>query len=343
MSKKVRFGLAFQASQPFPHYIKCLKLAQKYGFQMFQVYDDLLFKPAWPILFSVAPYLTRTSKTLLGAGVVNPFHSHPSIIATNLATLNEETNGRSFLVIGRGAFHELFGIKTVRPITAVKESIDIIQNLLLGRNVDYRGTVFSSTRQAQFRWSLRRVKTLPEIWIGTWGKKLAEIAGSMSQVKGIMISSITDPNYIEMLRERVAAGARSVGRDSSKIEIGDVIGTIVSQDRDKAFELAREASAVYLPYLSPMTEFVGVTSEEIEGVMRALSKNDLHLASLRVSEKSVNAFKMWGTPNDVIEKTSKLLDHGVTTLNYGFGRGPEDIEGIELLGKKVLPYFQNRK
>ena len=118
------------------------------------------------------------------------------------------------------------------------------------------------------------------------------------------------------------------------MEIGDVIGTVVSRDKDKSLKLAREASAIYLPYLSPMTEFVGVSKEEIDGVREALSTNNLGLASKLVSDKSVNAFKMWGTPDDIIEKTERLIQGDVTTLNYGFGRGPEDIEGIEALGAK---------
>jgi 5,10-methylenetetrahydromethanopterin reductase len=340
----IRIGLAFQASQPFSYYVKCAKLAQKFGFEMFQVYDDLMFKPAWPVLFSVAPYLSSASTMELGPGVVNPFHSHPSLIATNLACLSEETGGRSFIVIGRGAFHEFVGIRPEKPIEAVKETVEIVHDMLSGKWVDHDGRVFKATREARFRWTFKKGRR-PRIWIGTWGKKLAEMSGRMSQVDGIMISSITEPSYVRMIRERVTQGAESVGRDPSKIEVGVVIGTTVSGDRGKSFELARTAGAVYLPYLSPMTEFVGTPQSELDGVREALSKGDLALASSLVSTSSVNAFKMWGTPDDIIEKTERLFDkgHGITTINYGFGRGSEDFEGIELLGKKVLPYFRKKE
>jgi hypothetical protein len=43
---KVKFGLAFQASQPDEHYLKGLRLAEKYGFEMVQVNSDSCWTPA---------------------------------------------------------------------------------------------------------------------------------------------------------------------------------------------------------------------------------------------------------------------------------------------------------
>lgn len=131
--------------------MECAKLAKKYQFDMVQVYDDLLFKPAWPILFAMAREL-RGSGTTIGPGVVNPYHMHPALIATHLASLNEEMNGDSFLMIGKGAFHDLFDVKTPKPITATKEAIEIIYNLLSGSPTDYIGEIFKMNIGAKFRW-----------------------------------------------------------------------------------------------------------------------------------------------------------------------------------------------
>ena len=171
---------------------------------------------------------------------------------------------------------------------------------------------------------------------------MCQLAGSMKEVTGVMVSSIIDPRYIVSLRENLAIGARRASRDVDSLELGLVSGTVVSKDRDTAFKLAREAVALYLPYLSPMTEFVGIDKAEADGVREALAKGDTKLATSLVSEKSVDSFKPWGTPDDIIEKVSNLMNTGLTRINFGFGRGPEDLEGIELLGKKVLPYFASR-
>lgn len=342
----VKFGLAFQASQPFSHYAKCTALAKKYGFDMIQVYDDLLFKPAWPILFSLTSLIRESGMDVsIGPGVVNPYHCHPALIAANLACLQEETEGRAFVMVGRGAFHDLFRIEQKRPLFAVKEAIEIIYNLLSGRDPAYDGSVFKVKSGARLRWvrSQSSCETVPKIWIGTWGEKMCELAGAMKQVSGVMISSITNPKYIELLKSRIAKGALNAGRNPSEIEVGVVPGTIVSNDSEKAFCLAREASAVYLPYLHPMTEFVGIKPAEIDQLREAILRNPLDMkeAASLVPPKAVDAFKLWGTPDEIIEKTSALVDSGVVDrINFGFGRGPEDLDGIELLGSKVLPYFR---
>ena len=342
MRSKTKFGLAFQASQPFSHYIECARLAKRYGFDMFQVYDDLLFKPAWPVLHAVAPYLSDQNISL-GPGVVNPYHSHPSLIATNLACLHEETRGRAFLMIGKGAFHDLFGVKPVRPLVAIRESIEIISDILDGRGKDHNGIVFGARSGATLRWKLSTT-TPPPIWIGTWGPKMCELAGRMTQVSGVMISSITDVSYVRYLKEKVAIGAKSISRDPGEIEIGCVPGTIILEDESRALDLAREASAVYLPYLDPMPEFVGIPREEIAAVSEAVAKGNMKLAASLVGDRAVDSFKLWGNPDTIIEKTSRLIDdgRGVDRMNFGFGRGIEDIQGIELLGSKVLPYFRDQ-
>ncbi len=340
--KNPRFGLAFQASQSFDHYVKCAKLAKKYGFDMMQVYDDLLFKPSWPILFAMAPELRNTG-IKLGPGVVNPYHMHPALIATHLGCLNEEMNGDSFLMIGKGAFHDLFEIETKSPLTATREAIEIIGNLVSGKSAEFDGKIFRSKSEARFRWNYSCLYP-PQLWIGSWGPKMAELAGRMKQVSGIMVSSITDARYLSYIRERTRLGAMSVSRSPDEVEIGCVPGTIISGNREVARELARKASALYLPYLDPMTDYVGVKREDVESVREALSRNDLEAAANRVPDIAVDSFKLWGTPDDIIDKTIRMLDsgRGADRVNFGFGRGEDDIASIELLGEKVMPYLREK-
>jgi 5,10-methylenetetrahydromethanopterin reductase len=346
----MKFGLAFQASQPDEHYLKCLRLAEKYGFDMFQVYDDLLYRPAWSVLDRLAPHV-RDSRTKLtiGPGVTNPFHYHPAVIAALTADLNQATNGKAVLMIGRGAFHDLVGLTPENPIESVREAVIIIDSLIHDRREAFKGKRFNLKAEAHFRWTppdgwdpeASSAGGIP-IWIGTWGPKMCELAGSLNEVTGVMVSSIIDPKYIVSLRGHLDEGARKASRSPDSVELGLVSGAVISKDRDAAFKLAREAVAPYMPYLSPMTEFVGIDRSEIEGIKEALAEGDADLAVSLVSEKSVNAFKPWGTPDDIIEIASRLDGTGLTRLNFGFGRGASDLEGIELLGKDVLPHFRTK-
>ena len=339
----VKVGLAFSCTQPIEHYVNCTKPALRYGFDMIQVYDDLPFRPTWPIVFTLAPLMrTSRSRTSIGAGVVVPYLIHPGLIATNLACLEEESGQRAFLVLGRGAFHELFDTKAPHPITGLREAVEIIDNLFAGKRLNYQGKVFSQTEHAQFRWksTKKRRRHIP-IYLGTWGPKTAQMAGRLKNVSGIIVGAIVEPNYIHMLRENIDIGAREASR-MEVVDCGVCPSTIISNNRDNAFKKARNATAVYLPSFGNLTDHVGVSSEEVEGVRDAIAKGDMKLAYNLVSEKTIDAFTMWGTPEDIIGKTERLGQAGVTRINFALGWGPEDLDDIRLIGKKILPHFKKR-
>ena len=151
------------------------KLVEQLGFHTLSIYDDLFFKPAWPILSIVA---ANTSTIRVGPAVVNPYLIHPAITAGNIALLDEISGGRAYLGIGKGAFLDFVGVETPTPITAVRETIDIVQRLLDGSMKGYKGDFFNIDESASFRW--KPVKPKVPIVIGTWGQRMAELAGKVS-------------------------------------------------------------------------------------------------------------------------------------------------------------------
>src|SRR5207244_13173335 len=105
----MKFCLACQASQTDAHYLKCLKLANRYGFDMFQVYDDLLFKSAWSVLDQIAPHVRDSRMNLtIGPGDTNPFHYHPAIIAAYISYLDQQTTRKQILMLGRWIYTKLY-------------------------------------------------------------------------------------------------------------------------------------------------------------------------------------------------------------------------------------------
>src|SRR2546428_3273724 len=86
-----------------------------------------------------------------------------------------------------------------------------------------------------------------------------------------------------------------------------------------------------------MTEFVGIDQAEVDGVREALAKGDTKLATSLVSEKSVDSFKPWGTPDDIIEKVSNLMNTGLPGLIFGSAKGLKVLKVTNWLGRKVWP------
>jgi alkanesulfonate monooxygenase SsuD/methylene tetrahydromethanopterin reductase-like flavin-dependent oxidoreductase (luciferase family) len=84
---------------------------------------------------------------------------------------------------------------------------------------------------------------------------MCKLAGRTRRVTGVMISSITDPEYLKYLKQNIEAGARSVSRNQDEIEVGVVPSTIISNNRDEAFKLAKEGKRC-LPSLPPSNDGV---------------------------------------------------------------------------------------
>ncbi len=329
----VKFSISMQGSYPLRDYIGMAQKIESYGFDAINIYDDLMFKPTWPIVTLVGEHTERIE---VGPGIVTPQVVHPAYHAGHLAELDELTGGRAVLGIGRGAFMEFLGIeKQNKPITMVRESIQIIRRLLAGDRTLFEGEIFTATEELFFRFQPQRAD-IP-IFIGTWGPKMCQLAGELAtETKS---DGMWDPNYVPILRENIDIGARRAGRDPG--EVGICAGPLcsISSDRTAAVAAARRVLAVYLPYLHPMTEVAGVPADEIQQVRQAAAVGDFERGASYVSDLAVRKHSVSGTPADVIPQIEDMIAAGVTHVAFGHPLGPDFDEAVDLIGSQILPHF----
>ncbi|MEX2488189.1 MAG: LLM class flavin-dependent oxidoreductase [Pseudomonadales bacterium] len=332
----LKFSIGLQGSYPIRDYISKAQRIEEYGFDEVHVYDDLMFKPTWPLLTLIGEH---TSTIKVGPGIITPQIVHPCYHAGNLAELDELTDGRAVLGIARGAFWEFLGIeKQTKPITMVREAIQLIQRLLSGDRTPFYGEVFTATEELFFRFEPVR-KNVP-VFIGTWGPKMCQLAGEIAD--GVKSDGLWNPDYVKVLRENIEIGAKRASRNPDDVEI--IAGPLssISADREKARETVRRVLAVYLPYLRPMTDVAGIPEEEIENVRAAAAKGDFEKGASYISDLSVSKCSVTGTPDEVISQIEAMEAAGVNHVAFGHCLGPDFDEALDLLGREVLPHFQKR-
>lgn len=332
----LKFSVGLQGSYPVRDYISKAQRIEEFGFDEVHVYDDLMFKPTWPLLTLIGEH---TSSIKVGPGIITPQIVHPCYHAGNLAELDELTEGRAVLGIARGAFWEFLGIeKQTRPITMVREAIQLIRRLLSGDRTPFHGEVFTATEELFFRFEPLR-KEVP-VFIGTWGPKMCQLAGEIAD--GVKSDGLWNPEYVKILRENIEIGAKRAKRDPDEVEI--IAGPLssISADREKARETARRVLAVYLPYLRPMTDVAGIPEDEIANVREAAARGDFNRGASYISDLSVAKCSVTGTPEEVIRQIEEMEAAGVNHVAFGHCLGPDFDEALELLGKEVLPHFQSR-
>lgn len=331
----VKISVMLTGSFPMHDYIWMAEQIESYGFDELHIADDLIMRPAWPILTLIGHH---TERITLGPAIVTPKIAHPVYHATNLAALDELTGGRAVCGVGRGGLNTLIGIeKPYKTTQMLREAVTVMRKVIARDATPFTGKFFSTTGELLLH--QQPVRSEIPLFIGTWGPKISQLGGEITI--GIKADCVADPEYLKILRDNVHIGAERAGRDPSESEI--IIGPLcsISMDRTAAVSMMKRLLAIFLPFTSPMKEAHGIDDDRIRMANVAYLEGDYSKAESFVPDEAVRAFSLTGTPDDVIPQIEALLDAGATHIAFGPPLGPDFKESIRLLGEKVLPRFRS--
>lgn len=219
--------------------IECVRAADACG------YDSFWMPEAWErdAFTLLAELAAKTERIGLATGIVNVFSRSPALIAMSAATIDEISGGRFRLGLGTSGarvIEDFHGIQFKKPLTRLKETVQIIRTLLSGERLDFKGECFELSRfklgfkplrpdipiyiAALAPGSLRRIGEIADGWLPThW--PLARLGGGVAEIR---------------------AGAEAAGRDADRIDIAPFINVVVSDDVRAAREAARMPLAYYV-------------------------------------------------------------------------------------------------
>ncbi len=310
-------GIAFQSDKTLAEYRELASIVDRFDFATASVYQDLFYQPPWPALFQFAEH---TRRPLLGPAVVNPYLTHPVLIAANLALLDRTSGGRAYLGVGRGAFFDAIGVPQPRPLAAIRETIELVQRLLEGSRAPYHGEIFQATEEAYLRFPVpgRRVPVL----IGGWGERITTLAGEIADV--FKVGGSANPGNVSWFRERLDRGARARGRDPKAVKLAFGAVTVIDRDRRKAEEIARREVAMYVAAVAGLEPVNPPSAEEIR----------------ELSQETLRRFALFGTPEDIAFPLRALFDAGVDRFELGTPHGENELVAVRMLGEEVLPLLR---
>src|ERR1700733_9835304 len=94
------FGVTVLPDPPYSRWLELIQGAESHGFEYAWTYDShVLWQESIPTLAVAA---RETSKIKLGHFVTNPATRDPTVLASSYATLQDISNGRMAMGIGRG-------------------------------------------------------------------------------------------------------------------------------------------------------------------------------------------------------------------------------------------------
>lgn len=328
-------SIAFQTDKTPAQYIALAQQVNAYPFDAVSVYCDAPFHPSYGPLLLMAPHITRAR---LGPAAVSPARMPPIDIAANTALLDQASPGGAYVGLARGAWLADHGVPNVkRPIRAIRETVDIVRLLLAGQDGGYSGQIYRLDKH------IRAPYPLPDhpvpVMIGTWGPKLAAIAGEIADE--VKIGGSANPAMVPVMEAAIREGTRTAGRASNAV--GVVIGavTVVDDDRDQARAAARRAAALYLPVVMPLDPTIPPDPERLARMQTLVNAGDPDAAGRLISDELLDKFAFAGNAADIIRQAEALFQAGTRRIEFGTPHGLPPEKGIEILGREVLPVLKH--
>jgi 5,10-methylenetetrahydromethanopterin reductase len=318
---RFELSIAFQTDKRPAEYEALGDLVDGYAFDVVSVYNDLYFQPAVGALLHLA---RRVRRARLGPAALNPYTLHPVEIAGQIAVLDSATDGRAYLGLARGAWLDSLGLTADRPLSHLREAIELVRYLWARRTEGYVGDVFRVAPGARLQYAPVRERV--PITLGTWGRQTARLAGRIADE--VKIGGSTNPLMVGVMR-------RWIGNDAVGVCLGAV--TVVDRDRQAARARARREVALYLGEVAPLD----VTLDDPEWPRRVRQHartRDYAAIARDISDDLLDRFAFSGTPDDVHRQVEDLRAAGASRVEFGTPHGLNPADGVRLLGEEVLPY-----
>ena len=266
----------------------------------------------------------KTQHIKLGTGIIQISSRVPPMIAMTAQSLRTVSNNRFVLglgVSGPQVVEGLHGAAFAKPLSRLRECVDIIKMGLASERIAYQGKHYVLPRPGgegkPIRLSQPPQADLP-IYLATLGPKAMEMTGEMAN--GWLGTSFI-PEQADIFLDPLKRGLAKSGRQLSDIDV-QVGGSLeIDEDVERLIEARRPAMAFTLGGMgSAQTNFyndafrrAGYEDAAIE-VQSLWVNGDKEAAIRAVPDEMVLKTNLIGTREMVIERVKAYATAGVTTL-----------------------------
>jgi probable F420-dependent oxidoreductase len=326
----MQFGFTLKPEHSIERTLNLTRRAEAAGFTYGWLFDShVLWREPYPLLTLMA---RETERMRLGTCVTNPGTREPTVTASTLATLDEISDGRMDLGIGRGDSARRVLGKPPITMAQTEEAIRVIKSLVQGDSVSYEGT------ELQLPWAGHW--TLP-VWVAGYGPLALAMTGRVAD--GVILQ-LGDPDLIRWLAGQVRASAAAAGRDPAAIQVQAAapahVGPVEQgRDRTRWFPALVSNHVADLVNKYPREDL----PEALTGYMRDRAGYDyLHHAEVGssnaafVGDEVTDRFCVLGSVDDHIAKLRTLAEAGVDQFNIYLMNGDEEAQ-LEMYGREIIP------
>ncbi|MFM9497843.1 LLM class flavin-dependent oxidoreductase [Streptomyces galilaeus] len=272
----------------------------------------------------------KTERMLLGSGIIQLGTRTPMAIARAAITLSQITEGRFLLGLGPSGpqvIEGLHGVPFARPLSRMRETVDIVRQAATGEKISYSGREYQvplpGGEGKPMRLSMRAEHDIP-VYLATLSPKMLHLTGEIAD--GWLGTSFVPEGAKEAYFDHLDEGLAAAGRKRADLDICQGAEVAFADDEDalRAMVAGRKKELAF--------SLGGMGSESTNFYNKAYSRQgwadvaadvrgrwqagDRDGAATLVTDEMVLATTLIGTEDMVRERLRVWRDAGVDTVRF---------------------------
>ncbi|MFC6065508.1 LLM class flavin-dependent oxidoreductase [Streptomyces ochraceiscleroticus] len=217
---------------PWPELVDYVTEAEKLGVDICWVAEAWGAEAPSPLGYLAA----RTERMLLGSGIIQLGTRTPMAIARAAITLSQISGGRFLLGLGPSGpqvIEGLHGVPFARPLTRMRETVEIVRQAASGEKIAHAGREFTiplpGGEAKPMRLSMRAEHDIP-VYLATLSPKMLRLTGEVAD--GWLGTSFVPEGAKEAYFDHLDAGLTAAGRTRAALDICQGAEVAFAEDED---------------------------------------------------------------------------------------------------------------
>ena len=316
---RVAIGLRLESNENWEQATTYVVEAEKLGVDFVWSHESWGLDAATPLAFMAA----RTSRIRLGSGIMQAGTRTPALLAMTAMSLASMSSDRFVMglgVSGPQVIEGWHGIRFGRPLTRLRETVDIVRRAMAGERLAYQGQIYQLPLPGGEGKALRSSASprhVP-IYLATLSPRSLEMTGEIAD--GWLGTSFM-PEHARVFFDHIETGARRAGRTLGALDLqaggylafgDDVERLIAARKPGLAFTLGAMGSPRHNFYNDAFKRagYADAASE----VQRLWLDGKREAAAARVPDELALKVNLLGTDTMIRGRLETYRRAGITTL-----------------------------
>lgn len=289
-------------------------------------YSCLSMGESWgeDALTSLSQLAAVTSRIRVGTSILPVFARSPANMAMAVLNLDRMSEGRFFLGLGTSGklvIEDFHGEPFRKPLTRMREYIDILRKAMRGERLDHDGECIHIKR---FRLRFTPYRPDVPIYIASLSPTSLRLTGELADG---WLPIFLAPSRMDAAVSELKAGAEAAGRSLRDLWLSPQVSVYLTDNIAEARDRERPHIAFYIGgmgvFYHQYMHRIGFGAEA-DRVREAYMKREREQAARLVTDEMVDAMTILGNAQQCRDQMQRYFDAGVQEIRLVFNEPNKD-------------------